>query len=272
MLGKHTFLIIGLLVAGGAPYLSSRQDEPSRLTAWSPTESPEAGSDHSVYQLASVKETEPAAPGNKSKNPFGGATTESASSTSQHTTAESSASPATSIPNSNPTADKTGERGASHLVSTIAASSKRKLPAVDGSVPIRFEEVFRLDVNSAWLMARWPRVTTGLADLNLHGYRVSLVTGTREDDVAGALTYYYDPEQVIQKMTFRGVTGDPRRLVLFCTSQYGFEREMVPDPALQVYRKQGSGGLISELRVRPAAVIRADAPRERFEVELLLAR
>jgi hypothetical protein len=158
------------------------------------------------------------------------------------------------------------------LVSTAQATGKSKLPPVDGSVPIRFEEVFRLDVNSAWLMARWPRVTTGLADLQLHGYRVPLVTGTREDDIAGALTYYYDREQVIQKLTFRGVTGDPRRLVLFCTSQYGFEREFVPDPALQVYRAQGTGPLMSELRVRPAAVIRADAPRERFEIELVLAR
>jgi hypothetical protein len=176
------------------------------------------------------------------------------------------------MPNGLNASPASGSRGQARLVNTAPSTAKRKLPPVDGSVPIRFEEVFRLDVNSAWLMARWPRVTTGLADLELHGYRVSLVTGIREDDVAGALTYYYDREQVIQKMTFRGVTGDPRRLVLFFTSQYGFEREFVPEPALQVYRAQGTGPLMSELRVRPAAVIRADAPRERFELDLVLAR
>ena len=158
------------------------------------------------------------------------------------------------------------------VVSTDSSAAQPTDKPADTSPKIRFEEVFRLDVNSAWLMTRWPRVTTGLAEMEWHGYRVALLTGTREDDLAGALTYYYDKNQVIQKMTFRGRTGDFRRLVLFATTQYKLERETVSDPALQVFRSKGTGRKASELIVRPARVIRADAPRERFDVELTLYR
>ena len=42
-------------------------------------------------------------------------------------------------------------------------------------------EVLRLDVTVEWVLQRWPRVTTGLPQLQLQGYRVPLVTGTKDD-------------------------------------------------------------------------------------------
>lgn len=270
MIGKHTYLIVGLMVAGGAPYLSSRPEVQDRVSTWMPAEQTEPTADGSVFRFASSEEPKT---GEKSTaNPFGGTTTATAASTVGTTTNASATSTTSATPVSSTNIGAPPPApGTARLISS-KDSNNVKHPPVDGSKPIRFEEVFRLDVNSAWLMARWPRVTTGLAELNLHGYRVSLLTGLKEDDLAGALTYYYDKEQVIQKMTFRGVTGDPRKLVLFCTSQYGLERQVVDDPALQVYRTKTSSLMASELRVRPATVIRADAPRERFEVDLVLYR
>jgi hypothetical protein len=258
MFSRHTFLLMGLLAAGGAPYLSSASLQKGVSSLGTPSQSSDES--ESVYKFASTDSN--SATSEPARNPFGGATATNVSNATQ-------ASGATPPP---PVA-------AGNAVQTVAStrmvntpSGTAKLPPVDGSQPIRFEEVFRLDVNSAWLMARWPRVSTGLAEPNLHGYRVPLVTGKREDDIAGALTYYYDKDQVIQKMTFRGVTGDPRRLVHFATTQYQLEREVVDDPALQVYRTKGMGKKASELTVRPARVIRADAPRERFDIDLVLHR
>ena len=256
MVSRHTFLLMGLLAAGGAPYLSSKAGfQNVRSSDQTPTEQ------ESVYKFASADSNSVVAP--PATNPFGGATTTSPSHATQRIPLGHP--PAAHSPHSVQTVAST------RVVSTDAAASA-KLPPVDGSQPIRFEEVFRLDVNSAWLMARWPRVSTGLAELNLHGYRVPLVTGKKEDDLAGALTYYYDKDQVIQKMTFRGLTGDPRRLVHFVTNQYKLEREIVDDPALQVYRLKGTGIKPSALTIRPARVVRADAPRERFDVEFVLQR
>ena len=58
-------------------------------------------------------------------------------------------------------------------------------------------EVIRFDGSPEWVMARWPRVTAGLANLDLQGYRVPLVSGTAQDDLAGSLTYYFDRNQQV---------------------------------------------------------------------------
>jgi hypothetical protein len=209
-------------------------------------------------------------------NPFGGATT------TQPSTTPGTASNATASP-PNHMILASGSENANvnrNEHPTDGAGATKKAAAEDGRIfqgpspknkRIEFAEIFRLDINSAWLMAHWPRVTTGLTELDWHGYRVSLTTGTQEDDVAGALTFYYDKEQVIQKMTFRGLTGDPRKLVWFVTTTYEFKREIVQDPAVQLYRL-GKGRKPSELIIRPATVIRADAPHERFEIDFVIYR
>ena len=71
---------------------------------------------------------------------------------------------------------------------------------------------------------------------------------------------------------FRGTTGDPRKLVKYLTTKYEFVREPTDDPSLQLYRIKRHGVVESELRIRQARVIRAEAPRSRFEVELGMHR
>jgi len=134
-------------------------------------------------------------------------------------------------------------------------------------------DVLRFDVTPDWVMQRWPRVSTGLGKLELDGYRVPLVTGAKPSDLAGALTYYFDPRQQVQQITFRGTTGDVNELVQLLQTRYKFARRVTNDPGLILYETVGPDGRPTSMaRIRPAWVVRASDPHRRFEVDLLLSR
>jgi hypothetical protein len=121
-------------------------------------------------------------------------------------------------------------------------------------------------------MSRWPRVTAGLAEPELQGYRVPLVTGTGENDLAGSLTYYFDQDQRVKLIHFRCTTGNPQQLVTYVTSRYGLTPQPTGDPGLQLYQVKWNGKPMSELRIRTATILRAAQPYSRFHVELAMKR
>ena len=124
-----------------------------------------------------------------------------------------------------------------------------------------------------WIMRRWPRVSTGLAQLQLQGYRVPLVTGTAETDLAGSLTYYFNSQQRLEQIAFRGSTGDARNLVGLLSGRYHLTRRLTNDPSLALYEAVRSDGRPSSaLKIQAAAIIKANQPRERFDVQLVLLR
>ncbi len=154
-----------------------------------------------------------------------------------------------------------------------------QLPAADpalrleGPAPLELAEAFRFDVTTGWILTRWPRVSAGLAELQLQGYRVPLVTGTGQDDLAGALTYYFNPRQQVQRITFQGTTGDARKLIHFLAAQHRFGRRLTNDPRIFRYEAPGPGGEpASWLEIRPARVVKSSEPHRRFEVALLIER
>ncbi len=150
-----------------------------------------------------------------------------------------------------------------------ATSTNRNL---EGAPTRGLEEVLQFEGTPAWVMARWPRVTAGLAELDLQGYRVPLVSGTGSDDLAGSLTYYFNKDQKIERIIFHGTTGDPRKLIALVTSKYHFSHEATSDPSLSLFQAKWNGKPHSELRIRPARVVRADQPHVRFEVDLAMKR
>ena len=89
------------------------------------------------------------------------------------------------------------------------AHQPSKVP-IEGYGTYDLGEVINFGATPSWIMTRWPRVTVGLAELDMQGYRVPLVTGTKYDDLAGSLTYYFDQDQRVKLIHFRGTTGDPR--------------------------------------------------------------
>lgn len=138
---------------------------------------------------------------------------------------------------------------------------------------VELSEALRFDITPGWVMTRWPRVSAGLAELQLQGYRVPLVTGTAEDDLAGALTYYFDPRQQVARITFRGTTGNAGKLIEFLVQRYRFARRLTNNPQIVRFEVGGPRGQpYSWLEIRPAGVVKADEPYRRLGVTLVLHR
>jgi hypothetical protein len=109
--------------------------------------------------------------------------------------------------------------------------------------------------------------------LQLQGYRVALVTGTRLPDVAGALTYYFNAAQQVRRITLRGTTGEPSVLVALLTGRYRFVRRLTNDPGVILYEAVDSNDKpTGSLKIHSANVIKASQPYARFEVDLAMDR
>jgi len=147
-----------------------------------------------------------------------------------------------------------------------------KLP-LEGAPVDRLAEVVRFDVSTGWIMQRWPRVSTGMADLQLQGYRVPLMTGAELSDLAGSLTYYFNSQQKVQRITFTGTTGDARKIVSLVIGRFGFARRMTNDAGLFVYEAVHSKhDRKSILQVRLAPVVKSNNPYRKFDVTLSIER
>ena len=136
---------------------------------------------------------------------------------------------------------------------------------------VSIAEAIRFDVSTSWIINRWPRVTAGLPEGGLQGYRVPLITGTHHDDIAGSLTYYFNAQQTCQKITFQGATGDPRKVTSHVAGQFRLTRQNSSDPGLHLYQTRWNGKAVSELKIKTKAVVKADAPHARYDVELTLS-
>ncbi|PQO43347.1 DUF6690 family protein [Blastopirellula marina] len=155
------------------------------------------------------------------------------------------------------------------ITPSLTGSDAANLP-VAGPPVQDFLEVFNFNVDSRWVTMRWPRVSTTLADLNLEGLRAPLVTGSQYDDLAGSITYYFDRDGHVQRITFQGSTGDERRLVGMLTQHFGFKHEPTLDAGL--YLVKWNGDPTSVLMLRSANVVSASQPHARLSVSLEINR
>jgi hypothetical protein len=140
----------------------------------------------------------------------------------------------------------------------------------EGVITRDLDAIFRFDLTPGQIVGRWPCVMTGLSQLDLQGYRVPLVTGTAESDLAGALTYYFDARQQVQRITFHGTTGDAGNLVQFLTARYRFGRRVTNNPAIIRYEMaEPKGPAKNILDVR---MVQPTDNHRRFELSLVLQR
>ena len=139
------------------------------------------------------------------------------------------------------------------------------------AVPTPIEQVFRFDLTPQWVTGHWPRVSTVAGiDPDQLGMRVVLVSGTRPDDVAGSLTYYFDRHHQLQRITFTGLTRDPRRLLATVVTPYKLKSQPTTDAAHYVAGNPEEP--TSEVIVRHMPVIEAERGFAETEVEVDLAR
>jgi hypothetical protein len=167
------------------------------------------------------------------------------------------------------------EGGASALAGAWSAPAEAPAasppaPQLAGPPVNDLREIFRFDISPSWVTSRWSRVSTTLASLDLEGFRVPLVTGGGVDDLAGSLTYYFDQQNRVQRITFHGYTGDHRKLVSVATQCFGLRPEATLGGGL--YLAKWNGVPTSVLRISRAAVVRSNAPHAQLQVLLELNR
>ncbi|MGV3484249.1 MAG: DUF6690 family protein [Planctomycetaceae bacterium] len=129
-------------------------------------------------------------------------------------------------------------------------------------------EVLRFDISPQWVTERFSRVTTVLAELQLDGLRVPLVTGIGADDLAGSISYYFDQSGRLQRVMLHGFTGDPNAVVATMTEHYGLQSE--PTLEAGVYSKRWNGMPVHFLRITRAPIVYSDAVHHKFIVFLEL--
>ncbi len=157
---------------------------------------------------------------------------------------------------------------ASQTAPSVTPTTTTKLP-VEG---VRFHsiaEVLRFDVTKEWVYNNWPRKSTGLADAELFGVRVPLVTGTGYGDLAGSLTYQFNQQGQVQHIVFHGRTADTTQLIQFLSATYHFERRDAL-PGQQLYQVGSGDEVASELGTRPESVLWNTTPHGSFVVDLEL--
>ncbi len=141
-------------------------------------------------------------------------------------------------------------------------------PRIDGYPVYDPGEVFRFDVSPTWIVSRWARVTTIAMPPDMQGYRVPLVTGPTEADLAGSLTYYFNGKQQVQRITFIGTTGNPGPLVKLVTQRFKFGPAASSMPGVDIYQIRWHNQPRSEMQIRMSDVVRADVPLRRFDIDL----
>lgn len=125
-------------------------------------------------------------------------------------------------------------------------------------------EIFRFDVFPNWVKNRWPRVSTAPTEPGLHGMRVALVTGTNANDLHGSLTYHFDANQRVQRISFQGWTGDTARLVELLSKSFGFQSQ--PTHFAGLYLSGNQQATQGALIMRHPDVVRAENPNQQVAV------
>ena len=92
----------------------------------------------------------------------------------------------------------------------------------------------------------------------------------KADDIAGSLTYYFDKQPKLQRLTFHGYTGDERRLVQFVTQSYQLKK--MPTLGAGLYMIQWNGQARSAMRLTHLPVVRTTTPNQRLDVMLEINR
>ena len=141
-------------------------------------------------------------------------------------------------------------------------------PSLAGNNVEDIRQALRFDLTPPMILDRFSRVSTVLADLQLEGLRVPVVTGIRADDLAGTLTYYFDRSGKIQRINLHGFTGNTERIVSTLTSHYGLQAEAALDAG--VYTRRWNGIPVHLLRITHAPVVFSNAVHQKYTVFLEL--
>lgn len=142
---------------------------------------------------------------------------------------------------------------------------------LEGTGFYSLEQVLRMDISKNWVYQHWARKSTGLADPELFGIRVPLVTGTGMTDLAGSLSYYFNGAGQVDRIRFKGVTADTSSVVALM-QRHGLAWQAPRVPGEQLMQARSGDQVVSQLRTFPEPVLWSTKPHGSFGVELELNR
>ncbi|MFO7906232.1 MAG: DUF6690 family protein [Planctomycetota bacterium] len=150
----------------------------------------------------------------------------------------------------------------------LSTTPKPDDKAGDLTPTVTFEGILRFDISPRWVMQHWPHVSTTRTDGPLDGLRVPVITGTDPKDAVGSLTYYFNAQRQVQRISMDGIIGDERRVVSVVTGRFQLQPE--PKPGVGLYVSRWNGKPISALWIRRMPVVDTGdgAARHEFSLEL----
>ncbi|BBO33522.1 hypothetical protein PLANPX_3134 [Lacipirellula parvula] len=153
-----------------------------------------------------------------------------------------------------------------HATTPLLPASTPRTSAMTYALP----EILRFDVTKEWVYQRWDRKSTALADLDLFGVRVPLVSGTQVYDIAGSLTYFFGADGRVKRISFRGWTGDTTQLAMLLHQRFGLQAVPTVIAGQQLLQVRQGDDVISELRTQVAPVLNTSNLHDSFTVEFEL--
>ena len=160
--------------------------------------------------------------------------------------------------------DKVGTRfEVSDFDGTLNGTRQLEGKGIDG-----IEAIFRFDITPEWIRSRWSRISIVPATGKLQGMRVPVVTGTRPDDLAGSLTYYFNQKHQVRRIDFQGITGDDTPLVALLARR--FHLRPVPNVGNGIYISSWNGAPLNALRIVQAAPPEIKSQNSQLQVALEL--
>lgn len=152
--------------------------------------------------------------------------------------------------------------------STVALAHPHAIapPSLAGPRTGQLHTYFDFRITPTWVTSHWTRVSTELAEMELEGMRVPVVTGTGVDDLHGSMTYYFNNEQTLERISFYGYTGDPSKLIALVTKFHQFQptRSLSGNFYTKLWNKQPVGALWIE----STPIVTSDTARARYLVKL----
>lgn len=259
LLRKNTLLALVVLGVFSYPMLQSGELSLSSISGWMADE-PQPDYDP-YYQASSSATFRPASIGNSSTNPLPG-------------TQGNYQIPPTAQPSSAANGDSIGGQIGDFLGSLFetqpADASGQAIPQiptntgaptqpVPGTTATGLEtapiydirEIVRFDATPQWVQQRWPRVSAApVSEEGYQGLRVPLTAAPGTLQLTGALTYYFDAAQTVQRIQFMGTTNQPMMLEQFCGQYFQFQKfQDLPGVMAPVHEEQPRGLLKFSLPV-----------------------